>query len=137
MIKKGVYFFYGGYTKGCVGEIYIVNMIEKTVKPLKSSMTRAQFASVFKNEKIYLFGGWISDNSCTISSQTYNLKLDKWTNIQILPSNCYATTASIMNNEIIITGYDFDKVYEYNGLCYSKILNLSTMNTKSCVMDEL
>lgn len=124
ILRKGVYFFYGGFKSNYVGEAYLVNLIEKTAKALKSSTPRGAFASVFKNGKIYVFGGRTSKVSFTNSSKTYEITLDKWTDIHSLPSSCGATSASVMNNEILITGFHFDKVYEYNDSSYFSVLDV-------------
>lgn len=127
-ITKGVYFFYGGDKRACRGEVNIVNIVKKTVKTFERSTRRCCFACVFKNEKIYVFGGIISlgifSNEITESSKTFDITLGKWGDIHNLPSKCYETTASVMNNEIIIAGYNFDKVYAYNDICYSPILDV-------------
>ena len=124
-VDINTYFIHGGKTKydSTLPEAYLVNVKEQTYKILKDGPLKASGASVLKNNKVYVFGG-INNKKYLATCDTYNLLTAEWKSIHPLPNACNSMTASILNKNIILSGFQLDCCYSYNDSAYSNILKL-------------
>lgn len=127
-VSKEIYFFNGGIKKNPVGETYLVNTKDCTVEILPNSMNRRGNACVYKDGNAYTFGGY--DGKIIATCQVYEMASKQWKNITDLPSPSFSNTASIVNNQILLTGYSLNKVYSYENSNFSEIFNFAKSGSK-------
>ena len=70
-INKNTYFFQNG--PRCT-ETYLINTMEKTFEQLKPGPAKYGAGSVFKDDKVYIFGGSPHGRNSLNTCQTYDLK---------------------------------------------------------------
>ena len=123
-IDKENYFFHGGYISSKYsGKACKINLKQKTFESFPDGPVKNNAASVLKNNKIYIFGGY--NGSDLASCETFDLKTKQWGLIQNLPKSSRVMMASLCwNNNIILSGYFLSCLYMYNDLVFAKILNL-------------
>lgn len=118
------YFFYGGQATTMTSSAVMVNMRRNTFKRLEESKPRGLGATIYKENKIFMFGGahiWPTPIS---SCEIFDISKRTWTETTPLPEPSYALTAAIMQNLIIISGYHLSCLYSYNGENFKSILQL-------------
>ena len=124
-IDQNSYFFYGGYFDGASrAESYLVNFSEKKYEALPNGICKHIGGISLKEDIVYIFGGRSGTdnvNSCEI----FDLKIKEWKSINALPKPCTHITAAVLNNEIILSGYQFNCCYSYNNSVFTKILPLT------------
>ena len=129
-IGKDTYFIHGGRfnnNKSHRVDTYLINPKKKSVVKLKDGPVKDYGGAVLKNSKVYLFGGSSSDILIMQSSEIFDLKENEWKSIHPLPAGgCYAVTAALQNNEIILSGLQFNCCYSYNDITYTNILTLDS-----------
>jgi hypothetical protein len=89
-------------------KMHIVDLNSQTVK----SFTRVDQmcgASIYKEGRIYLFGG--SKNN---SSYYFDLGQQNWKSISSSPKDGGWSTACLVGNTILITGYNYNGLYSYD-----------------------
>ena len=124
-IDKNSYFFYGGYLGGASrAESYLVNFSEKKYEALPNGICKHLAGISLKEDIVYIFGGR-SDTAIVNSCEIFDLKLKEWKSINALPKACSSIAAAVLNNEIILSGYQFDCCYSYNNSIFTSILPLT------------
>lgn len=121
-IDENLYLISAGFKSGFTKNAYLLNTLTKELIRYPDSVEKAQAASIYTNEKVYVFGGSFNKPSNTC----YSFRLDymQWEKIQNLPKATTATTAAVLENSIIVSGFDSDKVYSYNNVVFSPILDV-------------
>lgn len=123
-IDEEKYFFYGGQYGGkSVGDIFIVDFVKKEYQTLASGSGLRYSTLLFRNGKVYIFGGSNSVRVLNIC-KTFDLATGMWDPIPNLPNVCYATFADVLETEIIVTGYNLSKLYTFNNEEYSEVFDL-------------
>ena len=132
-IDRNTYFLYGGligYMNVPSGEAYLLNLASKSYECLKHGPARGRAALVLKEKKIYIFSKsdsqWESEQFCS----QFDLQTREWTPIQRMPEKCQGITAALLNQDIIITGYELDSCYLYNESGYCKYMKLPSYKNK-------
>lgn len=129
-IGKGIYFFNaGGKFNKSSGETYIVNIKENSFEQLSPNIPHTDSGSVYKDDKVYVFGG-VKEIGELKKCRVYKFKQSQWEDIHDLPVECCHNTASIVNKNIILTGFHADTVWAYDDFTYSSILKVSIDNYK-------
>ena len=121
-INKNKYFFQGGYMNSYQGEAYIINTKKKKYEKLKSGSFKNYGCLVLKNNKIYSFGG--SNGNILNTCEAFDFNTKEWKSIHTLPQPSNCNNATLLRNNIIITGYCFSCAYSYNDSVFTNILNL-------------
>ena len=116
-VDQNTYFF-----QGRKGKSYLINLKDKNFEVLKSGPPKKHAGSVFKNEKVYIFGGYHS--SALRSCEMFDLKNREWSETHLLPQASHAITAACLNKEIILSGYELNCCYSYNDSNFTNVLNL-------------
>ena len=125
-IDKYIYFIHGGSieNKSCrLPYAYFVNIKEQSYRFLRDGPPKSSGASVLKDNKVYVFGGY-NKNNFLATCDTFNLLTKEWKSIHPLPQECNSMTAAILNKDIALSGYQIDCCYSYNDSVYSRILKL-------------
>lgn len=127
-INEHSYMVSGGFNSGFLKSSYLINTQTNISERVRDCVEKTQGASVYKNGKVYIFGGFFNrpSNSC----YAYELKANSWEKIQNLPQVTAAATAAVLENSIIVSGYDSDKVYAYNELKFSSIFDVPACTYK-------
>ena len=112
-LDKENYFFYGNMGDK---EAYIINTKQESYAELPRGLTKAYCGSLLKNNKIYIF----SEVSC----DTFDLQLKEWKSIGKLPNRSMSITTTLLNNEIIFSGFQLGSLYSYNEKAFKKIFPL-------------
>ena len=100
-INKNTYFFQNG--PRCT-ETYLINTMEKTFEQLKPGPAKYGAGSVFKDDKVYIFGGSPHGRNSLSTCETYDLKTKMWTSIGSLPYAARFVTAGLIGKDIILSG---------------------------------
>ena len=106
---------------------YLINVKEKTFKTITNGPNKVHAGSVLKNNKVYIFGGYNQHPLQTCESLSLNSV--EWSSISPLPEISICTTAAILGNYIILSGYDLSCCYSYDDSAYVRILELN----KNCL----
>lgn len=126
MIDSDTYFISGGFTYDITGDTYIISSKKQyQVYSLPKASPNYVAASVYKDGKVYIFGG-----SLNAACEVFELSLKKWTRIQNLPIGLTMATAALKNNEIILSGYEASKVFTYNDIQFTEILDVQCNSHK-------
>ena len=133
-IDDSRYFFNGGCKVQPVGDTYIIDMKNKTYETLPPSPPRFLSACICKDNKVYVFGGH-EGNVYISTCQIYLISERVWINIQNLPQPFGHNTASIMNNVIVLTGNQTEKVYSYDDVEFVSIMTLQA-NTYKIICEK-
>ena len=124
-LDENRYFFHGGKINDIVrNETYLINIKDKTYKVLKSGQKRSFCGSALKDNKVYIFGGGSEDSNLTTSCAIFDLKVNEWKFITVLPQASSGTVAAIVGKDIILSGYHLNCCYSYDDSTFSNILNL-------------
>ena len=123
-IGRNVYFIQGGCFKNKYrGNSFLVNVKEKNCEILEQGACKAYGGSVFKDNKVYIFGG-VFNNSSVNSCETFDLASKKWKSIHALPQASHSLTAASLNKDIILSGYEMNYCYSYDDSTFTSILPL-------------
>lgn len=87
-------------------------------KKQSSPIPRDGYAYSAQNNKIYLFGGWISDSQQTDSTWVYNINSDTWTNSTKTPFKTGACAYATINSKIYLFGGDKEDYTEIYSITY-------------------
>lgn len=123
-MDKKRYFLIGGRYP-IASDCCIVNLKDFSVDLLPKSSPRCHGGSVYKNNKVYVFGG----NSDGVANrldvcEVFNMKIRVWQTIEKLPQGSYGVTAAKYDLNIIVSGYHLEILYMYDDTTYTKILDL-------------
>ena len=102
---------------------YLMNIKTSTNKIIRNGPNKILAASVFKNNKVYIFGGYNGQNLQTCES--LNLDNSEWKSIHALPEGSMCMTAAALDRYIILSGYNLNCCYSYDDYAYARILNLN------------
>ena len=116
-VDQYTYFF-----QGHKGKSFLINLKDKNFEKLKSGSLKDYAGSVFKNQKVYIFGGYYK--SALRSCEMFDLKNREWSETHLLPQASHAITAACLNKEIILSGYELNCCYSYNDSNFTNVLNL-------------
>ena len=72
---------------------------------------------------MYIFGG--HNGSSLKVCEAFDLKTKSWKSIHALPQVSCHVTAALLDKEIILSGYEMNCCYSYNGSTFTSILPLS------------
>ena len=129
-LDKEKYFLHGGYIDDeCKEEAYIINIKDKNYEPLVNGPCKSYGGSVLKNNKVYIFGGW-NLSGMLDSCEIFDLGTKKWKPIHKLPQVSSNNTASLLNTDIVISGYHLDYLYLYNDSAFVRKLPLKANTYK-------
>ena len=123
-INKNIFFFQGGYMDTYHGEAYVINTKKKKYEKFKNGYPKVHGCLVLKDNKIYSFGGF--DGSSLNTCEAFDFNTKEWNSIHELPQASYYNNATLLRNNIIITGYYFKCAYSYNDSVFTNILNLKS-----------
>ena len=123
-LSKDSYFIHGGFIKSYKGESYIINIKDKNYEQVTDGTCKYHSGSVLQDNTVYIFGG--CNGPALDSCETFNLQTKEWRSFQSLPMACHSLTAAILNQEIIVSGYNMNSCYSYNGSDFKSILALSS-----------
>lgn len=127
-ISKGLYFFNGGIKKEPIGETWLINTIKGTADALPPSICRKGNGCIYKDGQVYVFGGY--QNLGIEICQTYNIAARKWEKINSLPVASFSNTATLLDNRILVTGFNLNCVFSYDTTGYTSVLKLQSNFTK-------
>ena len=131
-ISQDSYFFYGGMKSVYNGEVFILNTQQRNCKSYPSSSILGYGASVYKQGKVYIFGGLdngympIAVNKCKI----FEIASSRWSDGPSLPTPLVWGTAAIINKKIMVTGHNTENIYAYERDSYVKVLSTEDMSYK-------
>ena len=125
-IDQSRYFINGDFKEGLVEILpaYLINIKEWTCEEIQNGPKKIHAASILKNNKVYNFGGFFGKSSLK-TCESLDLKNKEWRSIHTLPQTCMCMTAAVLNNAIILSGYQLDCCYSYDDSSYTSILNLT------------
>ena len=128
-IDKSRYFFHGSCpTAKSQGETFIINIKDQRIEPLKRGQAKQRGASVLKDDKVYMFGGYneIALRTCHV----YDFKLNDWKQIDPLPKASTRMTAALIGKDIILSGLLVGCCYSYNDFGFTNIIDLPENSNK-------
>ena len=129
-IDKSTYYFNKGRLhKGTnQGKGYKINILQRKYEELPMGPIKDFAGSIYKDNKIYIIGGW---NSLPLNTcETFNLITNEWKPIHNLPQASCCITAALFNNNIVFSGLELNCVYYYNDSVYLNILDLPENSCK-------
>ena len=106
----------------------MINIKENNLKILKNGPAKEGGGLVLKNSKVYLFGG--SNGNSLSKCDYFDLEIKDWKSTNSLPKASDSVTATLWNEEIILSGYNLNCAYSYNESVYTSILFLPENITK-------
>lgn len=120
---KNAYFLQGGVNRNVwIGDAYLFDIQKGSSVKLPSGKPKSCAGIACKEGKIHIFGG------CNVgslkSSQTFDLVSHTWTDIPDLPITITACTASAIQNCILVSGFESDKVFAYTPDQYAPAFNV-------------
>ena len=111
-IDKERYFFLGGLTNRNYSEAaYIINIKERSCISLPNGPAKLVGGSVVKDNKVYIFGGSTNKSTQLATCETFDLITYEWKSLHHLPHPLFNGTASLLNNNIILSGNGLDCLY--------------------------
>ena len=122
-VKKDTYFFYGGFKKDTVtGDAIILRPGKKRFEVLPPGTPNHTSGTACKNGKVYIFGGFSARPLNTF--QIFHISSRKFESSISMPSVMSSCTAALLGKEIIVCGFESEKVYSYDFVEFSPILNV-------------
>lgn len=118
------YFFYGGKSAEISADALMINISEKHIKILKGSRPRARAATIYKDNKIYIFGGLCELEKMVSVCEFFSLDKNFWTKIANLPACSDVLTGAIIQNLIVVSGYELSCLYSYNDNNFESLFQL-------------
>ena len=130
-ISRSRYFISGGYDgEKSTDDSYIFDLGSKTCRKLRSSIERDGAGSVYKDNKVFIFGGIHTNVEDLQLCQYYNISLQTWHELSPLPMKSHANTASLIDDLVILTGFHLNGIYLFDGSCYSNLVSLQENSFK-------
>lgn len=130
-ISESKYFINGGHNgESTISDTYLLDLSSKSYKSLPESVARDGSGTILMNDKVYIFGGLRNKNDELQLAQYFDLKTSTWNEISQLPKPSGANTASLVNDCILITGYNLSNVYLLNSEIYLVLLKLKENSFK-------
>ena len=112
-IGENKYFVYGGYGSAYSSSTKIIDIKAKSVESLPSDSPLAYHGLSLFNDEVYCFGGYTGSNYTNISKK-FDLKKRVWTIIQPLPQANHFNSASTLDNQILVFGYQSAELFNFN-----------------------
>ena len=105
-----------------IGKACIIDPNYQQYYRIKNSPGKHIGGSVYKNDKVFIFGSSKMDklNTC----HCYDLKLRHWTSLSQLPWDSVEITAGLIGNDIILSGFTTNWCYSFNDSVCLKIFKL-------------
>jgi hypothetical protein len=125
-VSKDNYFLNGGYND-CrkSGESFLLNINQKTSKPLFRTMENTMGACICKDRIVYIFGGCGLDlKSPQDICYAYDIETCMQNSIPKLSQKSYGNSAGIYNNQIYVSGYHMNKLLLLNTNSFSEVVDL-------------
>ena len=124
-IDQNTYFFHGGSINNHFKtEAILINIKDNMYEELAHGPCKSCGGSTLKNNKVYIFGGYIGNSTPANTCEVFDLTTKEWKSITPLPQASYYITAAILNNDIILSGYHLSSCYSYNDSTFTSILDL-------------
>ena len=130
-IDRDHYFFHGGRLQGnsTRSGAYIINIRERKYDVLKDGPAKdLGGGTVWKRNKVFLFGG--NNGGVVNTCECFDLLLKDWKVIHPLPKASYSVLATLLNQEIVLSGFHHNCLYYYNESAYTSILALPANSYK-------
>lgn len=118
-------FINGGYDgSNAVTDTFIVDIQNKSYESLPCSVQRDAGGVVLKDNKVYVFGGIERKGVDLDICESFDLTTYEWTRLTPLPKESHANTASLNNDRILVTGFHFGNLLEYQENGFKELITL-------------
>ena len=109
-------FIHGGYCFSFC-DTYKLNLETLDIEVLPSWTPRYTAACVYKDSKVFVFGG-IDENSVLNTAAVYDLQKNTWKELSCMPKPSQTNTAVTYKNQIMIVGLELDRIVLYSDDIY-------------------
>ena len=109
-------FIHGGYCFSFC-DTYKLNLETLDIEVLPSWTPRYTAACVYKDSKVFVFGG-IDENSVLNTAAVYDLQKNTWNELSPMPKPSQTTTAVAYKNQLMIVGLELEMVFSFNNNMY-------------------
>ncbi|OMJ75719.1 hypothetical protein SteCoe_25094 [Stentor coeruleus] len=114
LLPNSKLFIYGGWLGGNISkDCHLLSFNPNSCSVIQGAKSRWNAAIIFKSEYLYVFGGWC--NICSRSTECDKLNIHKltWSPVTPLPSASYRNSATIIGDNIFITGGNIDAILKF------------------------
>ncbi|OMJ83907.1 hypothetical protein SteCoe_15062 [Stentor coeruleus] len=136
LIPDNKVFISGGCSNITLNISYIIDIDSKNIEALFRKRSRSHASAIYKNNKIYIFGGK-DESGELICADSYDLLMKKWVTLALLPLPAMLTSIVDLNDKFLIAGKpNLMCTYDLLTNSYSKITSHLQINSYNILIKD-